>query len=243
MDLLNTHSTDYFYGRISILNDFDTAMNHEFAGYLNKAFTNYRKHNYARKTKLVRNDTIHNADYSFWVKGEADWALTDHLFDIFLVALTKDERKRFYNLLLSNPKIIFIDLNEYEPERFMLHEITGYLAAYRDDAGNPTVYIKDYYYDEFDFTAYNRVHLGFERGIYENSSNYFKLAKELFTSKPVNSIWKLRYHRDRMDLLFGLRALIRGKDHQGAILLSEIKDTKYFLAKLNKALIRQKRNQ
>lgn len=236
MEFLDNSSVDYFHGRISLLNTFDVDLNKRLKHFLKIILTNKQTHNFARYRKLITNDTAHTADFTFLISGEADWALTDHLFDIFMQPLDRDERKEFYELLLNHPQNVFIDLDEYEPERFLLHEITGYLSAYRDDNGDPVLYLKDYYYNDFDFTAYNMTRLGFEDGIYENSKEYYRLAKELVLSKPVRSIWKTRYHKDRIDLLFGLRALIRGKDHQGVILVKEVKDLKPFLAKINKAL-------
>lgn len=236
MEFLNNKSIDYFHGRISIINKFDIELSKKLRHYLKIVLANKQTHNYAHYTQINTHDFANNADFTFKIEGQADWALTDHLFDVFMQPLNEQEREEFYDLLLNNPSSVFIDVDEYEKDRYLLHEASGYLTAYRDDDGNPQLYIKDYYYDDFDFTAYNIANLQFEKGIYENSREYLRLDKELVLSKPVNAIWKNHYHRDKIDLLFAVRALIRDKNHQGVILQNELKDTKIFLAKANKAL-------
>ncbi len=66
------------------------------------------------------------------------------------------------------------------------------------------------------------------------------MVKELATNRPIVTLWKSRYHHDRIDLLIGLYVLIRGEDHQGVILMKELDEPKHLLAKMNNALDKNK---
>lgn len=236
---LSTKSPDYFHGNIYILNTLDTSLLASLKTYLGKAFstskTNHDPENYIRALKTVTNDSPHNSWLTYHVTGQADWALTDHLDDVFLKPLTATERTEFCELLYKNHKQIYLELDEYEPDRKLLHSITAYLDAHMNENGDPVLYLRDYYYDDYDFTKANIYEMQFADGIKVNSREYFNLIRELTHNKPLCTLWKTKYHKDRLELVIALNRLINGRDHQGVILTQELQDTNYFLEKLNKA--------
>jgi hypothetical protein len=236
---IKTHSLDYFHGRLSIINTQNTKLLKQLEYYLSKILVKHDA-NYAMVTSKKYDDIINNAYLTYNIKGEAQDALTKHLFDVFIRPLNKNERDQFRELLRTHPNSLYLQLDEYEPELFLLHSITGYLNAREAANGIPVMYIKNYEYADHDFTAKNIYEYHFADGIRANSRDFFDLAKELATNRPVVALWKSRYHRDRMDLLIGLYALIRGKDHQGVILMQELDEPKHLLAKMNAALVKNK---
>lgn len=236
---IKTHSLDYFHGRLSIINTQNTKLLKQLEYYLSKILVKHDA-NYAMITSKKYDDIINNAYLTYNIKGEAQDTLTKHLFDVFIRPLNKNERDQFRELLRTHPNSLYLQLDEYEPDLFLLHSITGYLNAREAANGIPVMYIKNYEYADHNFTAKNIYEYHFADGIRVNSRDFLDLAKELVTNRPIVALWKSRYHRDRMDLLIGLYALIRGKDHQGVILMQELDEPKHLLAKMNAALVKNK---
>lgn len=236
---IKTHSFDYFHGRVSIINTQNTNLLKQLEYYLGKILVKHDS-NYAMVTSKKYDDMINNAYLTYNIKGEAEDSLTKHLFDVFIRPLNKHERDQFRELLRTHPNSLYLQLDEYEPALFLLHSITGYLNVREASNGIPVMYLKNYEYNDHDFTAKNIYEYHFDDGIYVNSRDFFDLAKEMVTSRPIVTLWKSRYHRNRIDLFIGLYDLIRGKDHQGVILMNELDEPKHLLAKMNNALDKNK---
>lgn len=229
--MFESKSYDYFHGYITVSNFLDEEAAIKAEKYLDHLLKN---NPYMHIIKRLEFDQVHKAEVSYFIKGRVEWGLTEHLDDVFLYGVKNKEALKEF--LFKNDQMIGLYLDEFEPERRLLHYITGTLASHRTDDLGYQLYIENYYYDDYDLTAKNIADLQFEKGYYLHTTDFYKLMMDLATSQKVITLWKNKYHRGRFELLKGLKLLASGRHHQGVILYHELRDVNYLLAKINRKL-------